>query len=248
MLIKSQNDPLTDIISCIYPDYLLRLFEDNYFQDRAILAPTHETVNRVNDRMLETLTGTEKVYLSSDTICQSDLNPNMSPDLYSPDFLNRIKISGLPDHKLHLKEGAPVMLLRNVDQQHGLCNGTRLQVKRLGEHVVEAKIISGSHVGHITFIPRMKLTSSDKKMPFQFQRRQFPLSVCFAMTINKSQGQSLEKVGLFLPKPVFTHGQLYVALSRVKSRRGLKVLISDEEGNPICHTTNVVYKEVLQDL
>nr|XP_043611106.1 ATP-dependent DNA helicase PIF1-like [Erigeron canadensis] len=171
LFIKSEQDPVSDIIKCVYPDYIARLYEKNYFEDRAILAPTHDTVNLINDRMLNTLPGAERVYLSSDTICQSDLNPNMSPDLYSPDFLNRIKISGLPNHKLTLREGAPVMLLRNVDQQQGLGNGTRLQVKRLCEHVIEATVISGSHVGLITYIPRMKLTSSDKKMPFQFQRR-----------------------------------------------------------------------------
>ena len=68
------------------------------------------------------------------------------------------------------------------------------------------------------------------------------------MTINKSQGQSLSKVGLYLPRPVFTHGQLYVALSRVKSKKGLKVVVSDADGNLSNTTTNVVYKEVLQGL
>ena len=52
------------------------------------------------------------------------------------------------------------------------------------------------------------------------------------MTINKSQGQSLKKVGLYLCKPVFTHGQLYVALSRVRSVDGLRIVIrqDDEQG------------------
>ena len=87
---------------------------------------------------------------------------------------------------------------------------------------------------------------SDKRVPFKFNRRQFPLMVCFAMMINKSQGQSLEEVGLYLRKPVFTHGQLYVAISRVTTKNGLNVLICDEEGTPTNMTTNVVYKEVLQ--
>ena len=65
------------------------------------------------------------------------------------------------------------------------------------------------------------------------------------MTINKSQGQSFPNVGLYLPKPVFTHGQLYVALFRVRSREGIKILIANsskhEDNEKI---ENVVYKEV----
>lgn len=68
----------------------------------------------------------------------------------------------------------------------------------LRNRVIEAQVISGTNTGNRVFIPRMSLTPTDKKIPFKFQRRQFPLAVCFAMTINKSQGQSLSKVGLFL--------------------------------------------------
>ena len=68
------------------------------------------------------------------------------------------------------------------------------------------------------------------------------------MTINKSQGQSLSKVGLFLRQPVFTHGQLYVVLSRVKSRQDLKILIIDDECMISNKTKNVVYKEVFGNL
>ncbi|GKA14267.1 ATP-dependent DNA helicase PIF1-like protein [Tanacetum coccineum] len=73
-----------------------------------------------------------------------------------------------------------------------------------------------------------RITPSDASND-KIVRKQYPLSISFAMTINKSQGQSLSKVGLYLPRPVFTHGQLYVALSRVKSKRGLKVVVCDEE-------------------
>lgn len=83
----------------------------------------------------------------------------------------------------------------------------------------------------------MNLIPSDPGFPFKFQRRQFPLSLCFAMTINKSQGQSLSQVGLYLQRPVFTHGQFYVAISRARTRKGLKILILDDEGNLCADTT-----------
>ncbi|KAK1427540.1 hypothetical protein QVD17_16227 [Tagetes erecta] len=94
----------------------------------------------------------------------------------------------------------------------------------------------------------LKMTPSDKRIPVKICRKQFPIALCFAMTINKSQGQSLDREGLYLSRPVFSHGQLYVAISRVKSKKGLKILICENEGNLANKTTNVVYKEVLQNL
>jgi len=75
-----------------------------------------------------------------------------------------------------------------------------------GKFVLEAKVISGSNIDEKVFIPRLSLSSSDVKIPFKFQRRQFPIFVSFAMTINKSQGQPLKNVGIYLPSPVFSHG------------------------------------------
>ncbi|CAN6860721.1 unnamed protein product [Brassica oleracea] len=95
-------------------------------------------------------------------------------------------------------------------------------------------------VGDVVLIPRLSITPSDNKLPFKMRRRQLPISVAFAITINKSQGQSLSHVGIFLPRPVFSHGQLYVAISRVTSKKGLKILIVDEDGKPQKQTRNVV--------
>ncbi|XP_021995302.1 ATP-dependent DNA helicase pif1-like [Helianthus annuus] len=249
LLIKCSEDPMSDLIEFVYPS-LLQLYKDkDYFAKRAILAPTNEVVQEINEKLLDSFLGDEVEYLSSDSICQTDQGKNeANARLYSPDVLNGLKISGLPNHRLVLKVGIHVMLLRNIDQQNGLCNGTRLRITKLYKHVIEAEIISGGNIGTRTFIPRISLTPSDKRIPIKFQRRQFPINVCFAMTINKSQGQSLSPVGLYLKYPIFSHGQLYVALSRVKSRGGVKLLILDKDGNVTSKTTNVVYKEVFSEI
>ncbi|XP_023734360.2 uncharacterized protein LOC111882234 [Lactuca sativa] len=249
ILINDAHDPIGSLIEFVYPSILDMYNNTSYFQERAIVAPKNEVVQEINDRLLLKFPGDEVEYLSSDSICQSEfVHDQFDANLYSPDVLNGLKVSGLPNHKLVLKIGVPVMLLKNIDQKNGLCNGTRLQVISLGKRVIEARIISGTNIGNHTFILRMSLTPSEKKIPFKFRRRQFPLAVCFAMTINKSQGQSLSKVGLFLKHPVFSHGQFYVALSRVQSRDGLKLLILDKDGSLTNKTSNVVYKEVFGNL
>ncbi|GKA41174.1 putative diphthine methyl ester synthase [Tanacetum coccineum] len=180
------------------------------------------------------------VYPFLDSICESEgVNNTYTESLYSPEVLNGLKLSGIPNHRLSLKVGAPVMLLRNIDQMVGLCNGTRLRILKFGEHVIEAQIMTGTNVGHTTIIPHLKLSPSDKRLPLKINQRQFPLVVCFAMAINKIQGQSLSNVEFFLPNPVFTHGQLCIAMSQVKSKKGLKVLIYDKESKPSNNTLNV---------
>ncbi|RYR48504.1 hypothetical protein Ahy_A07g034526 [Arachis hypogaea] len=175
-----------------------------------------------------------------------DIVEDSQLDLYGPKLLNSINCSGLPPHKLILKIGVPMMLLRNIDQFSGLCNGTRLQVRKFGNHVIECEVLTGNNVSHIALIPRMNMVPTNETVPVRFQRRQFPIIVSFAMTINKSQGQTLSHVGLCFPKPIFTHDQLYVALSRVKSKRGLKVLLMNHVGISANSIINVVYREVFE--
>ncbi|XP_056848907.1 uncharacterized protein LOC130499037 [Raphanus sativus] len=130
-------------------------------------------------------------------------------DYCKGEFLNSVRVAGMPRHNLKLKVGAPIMCLRNLDLVDGLCNGTRLIVTQLLPHVIEGRIITGNSItGDKVWIPRMYVSPPDTKFPFRMRRRQFPVTLAFAVTINKSQGQTFGSVGLFLPRPVFSHGRM----------------------------------------
>ena len=120
-----------------------------------------------------------------------------------------------------------------------------MAVTNIYKHSIEGCIIGSDFDGQLRLIPRITLTSGENdQLPFMLCRKQFPVRLCFAMTINKSQGQSFETIGLDLRSPVFSHGQFYVAVSRVTSAKGLKVLLPESSDK----TANIVYPEVLQDL
>ena len=97
-------------------------------------------------------------------------------------------------------------------------------------------------------IPRINIVPTDTKFPFDFKRTQFPLQICYSMTINKSRGRSLDTVGLYLLQPVFCYDQLYVAISRVTSPQGLHMLIYSDEGSTTDLTSNVVFEEVFYNI
>ena len=183
---------------------------------------------------MKTLPGEGQVYLSADAVNIGDSNSDEG--LYvTTEFLNSINLSGLPPHQLTVKVGCVMMLLRNLNPKQGLCNGTRLLITSMTQRLIRGIVLTGSHRMKKCIIPRVTLYPSNNPYPFKFGRRQFPIRLAYAMTINKSQGQTFTHTGLLLPDSCFAHGQLYVAFSRCghppdnRTKTGLKEIVYDTQ-------------------
>ncbi|XP_043474367.1 ATP-dependent DNA helicase pif1-like [Leptopilina heterotoma] len=173
-----------------------------------VFPPTNEQAALINKKILSSFEAEERKYLSINTPMNGDNFIHCPVEL-----LESVIAPGLPAHELIIKIGAPIMLLRNINPPK-LCNGTRLRVKALHRFVIETDILTGCAAGESVFIPRIPLIPSN--YPFEFKRLQFPISICFAMTVNKSQGQTLSTAGIDVSTvECFSHGQFYVACSRV---------------------------------
>jgi len=241
--ISSEDASINILIDRVFPNLQANCKSTEYMRERAILSTRNEYVDVVNALMIDRFPGEEKVYYSFDSVDDDSRNN------YPIDFLNTITPNGLPPHELKVKKNCPVILLRNLDPHNGLCNGTRLIIRGFQNNSIDAEIVNGQFEGTRVFIPRIPMSpSEDLSLPFKFKRKQFPIRLSFAMTINKAQGQTIPNVGIYLPEPVFSHGQLYVALSRGVSRKSTWVLTKtnkaiDPTGK---RTKNIVYRDILE--
>lgn len=157
-------------------------------------------------------------------------------------FINSLSAIGVPDHELILKPGALVILIKNLSFTDRLVNGTKLIVTGISTFLIEAQVPGAEET---VMIPRVAFRFEAGRSGIPITRRQFPLKLAYAVTINKAQGQTLNMVGVDLREDVFSHGQLYVALGRVRSSTTIRLLVSrtDQYGRP--YTVNIVNKNLL---
>jgi ATP-dependent DNA helicase PIF1 len=165
MRLPTEDCSLRGLIQTIYPDHWCHSGDAMYLMQRNILAPKNTNVDEVNNAILESLFEESHTYLSANSLTPIEegvsVVAGVSMDsLYPVEFLNILQFSGIANHELELKVGVPILLLRNLNQSIGLCNGTRLIVKKLGQHVIEAKIITGKNVDKRVFIPRIIMSPS----------------------------------------------------------------------------------------
>ncbi|XP_017250504.1 uncharacterized protein LOC108221116 [Daucus carota subsp. sativus] len=181
-----------NMIEWTYPDLMENYMSPSYISERAILTPTNQVVGHLNSQIVENLRGEHHTYFSVDRAEDYGGTASNLGFAFPPEYLNAFNISGLPAHDLKLKVGAAVMLMRNLNQTLGLCNGTRMVVTKCLRNCVECEVICGAFVGSRHFIPRMELSPTDTKLPFKLIRKQMPLQICYSMTIKGSNTNLLE--------------------------------------------------------
>ena len=222
------------LVTKVYPNLLSNFRNMTWLSDRCILAPLNQTTRTINDTLVAQLPGESVEYRSLDSVLDE------SQAVHFPiEFLNSLEVSGFPSHILSLKLSASIIILWSLDPPK-VTNGTRCVcvITKLSANTIEAKISHGRYAGHDIIIPRIPLISSNSTLPFEFRRLQFPVALCLAIIINKSQRQTFKAV-VYFTNESFTHGMLYVALSRVGSPNFLTLLVREDR-----KTRNVVYNEV----
>ena len=241
----TKSNDLDEFIEEIFPKMETNSHRTDLLKGRAILTPLNETVDQINEIILNKMPGEAKLLRSIDRNCEENMQSR-----FTVEELWGNNPSGFPQHDIYLKQNAIIMLLRNLDPSSGACNGTRFKVLSFTEHVIHAQILTkGQFEGKDFFIPRISLRTKETET-IPMVRTQFPIRLAFAMTINKAQGQTLQMMGLYLPNPVFSHGQLYVACGRVGSPDNLSIYIENtEEQGQFCgyqgtYTKNIVFTEV----
>src|SRR5947207_2974487 len=148
------KETVQDLIDEIYPDlYDIATMSESvirqYFSQWVILATRNIDVDAVNNAILKKISNDPKVYASVDSAFNDAGGAN---DVIPNEYLNTIVVPGMPLHETTLKLDNPIILLRNLNQHEGLCNGTHMVITAMAERVIEAQILTGTHTGNRAFI------------------------------------------------------------------------------------------------
>jgi len=217
-----------------------------------ILTPRNDSAIDINEAVFAKLSDKiGRVYNAIDsTETIDDSVDDMIGSSVPNDLLKAYTPHGFPLFELHLRKYCVVMIIRNLNINEGLVNGTRLIVVELYPHSIECVILTGARIGeHVRLFP-IDFLLDETEHPLKMRRHQLPIRPSFAMTIHKSQGQTFcGKVGISLKSPIFAHGQLYVACSRVTNPNNLYIELAQSiDQNRAFIARNIVYKEVFSKL
>lgn len=175
--------------------------------------PVNSAVDKVNTKELNKLTGEQREY-------------EMEIKIHKTTYLDQVaryKKSIKAVEKLTLAENAQVMLLANLDVEDGLVNGSRGVVTKFVEDIPMVRFMNGRE--KLIDYHGWDIEEIDVKVATIYQ---VPLKLAYACTVHSSQGLSLDCVEINMQN-FFEYGQAYVALSRVRSLKGLRIKNFDEK-------------------
>ncbi len=231
-----------EMIHFIYPEEITN--SQVLLSKRAILAATNKSTDEFNDLILQNKVPGRRLTLYSADSIVIDENSNPDNKHISTDVINTISQTGIPDHKINIKLNAMCILIRNLNFHDGLVNGTKVIVTKVHKFLIEVALPGCQSKTFL--IPRVSFKFQAGNMGVEILRRQFPIRLAYAITINKSQGHTPDVVGVDLREHVFTHGQLYVALSRVRNLNDICILSRKNRiYNENLTARNIVYKCLL---
>jgi nucleoside-triphosphatase THEP1 len=231
------------------------LTNHNNLRNKTILCITNERVDYWNKKIQDLNPNTPHTLLSHDYFSDvDDPNGNLQ-DMLTETVLNSYTNTQVPNHEITLKVGDICFVTRAL-KACGLASNSRVIIKAISFKLV--KVLTLEALPRIVFIPRIRFKFHlQHTASFNMTRVQFPLRLCYAMTCNKSQGQSMEQEILDLTDDTFSHGQTYVAYSRVRRYNKIMLIVRPdmlmdyedyETGSPIKMpmTINVVFPSVIQ--
>jgi hypothetical protein len=250
---------LDNAIEFLYPPHIL--CDPSACLKRAFLSPKNINVDSFNCRILEQLPGNEctplplpthyptpsspetVTYFSSNFIKENE-EMTIANNSLSPDHLALLTHNGVPPHLLRLKKGCVCTLMRNMSVKKGLVKNARVIVHELHRKFVEIRVISNRTgcLGDIHCIPRIRFPFQPHHSSWTVHRLQIPLRLAYSCTFNGCVGLTLDKAVVDVREPVFAHGQLYTALSRVRHRSDARALFKPTNEHMTC---NIVYKDLL---
>ena len=240
-MLKQVTD-MQDILDFTFPIHILA--DPLQCLRRSILAPTNRQVDMYNTNILKLIHGEQRTYMAADCLKEVNAAGMVSPNS-ALDYVSKQTPPGLPPHTLTVKVNGVYRLIRNFSVDRGLVKNVRLIVTDIGDRLITVRLIHRRGDTLYTedediLIPRISFTYV---LPsgHTLLRRQFPLALGYATTFNSCQGLNLDRVAIDLTHPVFSHGQLYTAFSRVPDRTCAVVHLRPGKNT----TINVTYNELL---
>jgi hypothetical protein len=245
--IKAYSD-MKELLCWLFPEG----FNPDLMHTRAILSATNTVVDEWNTEIQNMNRNPAHELCSIDKFKDIDDPYGILQRMISESVLERFQRPGVPHHRLILKKDDICMVMRNLNKREGIAKNTRVKILHISPFIVRVCTLHPTNPKYYN-IPRIRFTVT---LPYgrsiKMERKQFPLRLAYAMTYNKSQGQEFDRVVVDVRKQPFTHGHLYVALSRIRIANNIRLFIEKNIGlsdnddllfdPPI--VTNVVYKNL----